>query len=76
MSMTQKIKKALVEALPSATWSVRKTRKNEWVGQVYEATYKQGQLTDEEIYTANWIVSMLQDTTCQIEVHEIEGVNK
>jgi len=76
MSMTQKIKKALAEALPIATWSVRKTRKNDWVGQVYEATYKQGQLTNEEIYVANWIASMLQDTTCQIEVYAKEGVTK
>lgn len=70
MTKTQEIKKELKEALPNATWSVRKTRKNGWVGQVIEATFGRGELTKQELFLAYAIARLYDDCVTQVEVYE------
>lgn len=70
MTKTQELKKELQEALPNATWSVRKTRCNGWVGQVIEATFRKGELTKQDLFLAYGIARLYDDYATQVEVYE------
>jgi hypothetical protein len=69
MTKTQEIKKALQEEFPKGSWSVRKTRCNGWVGQVIEATYLTGELTETEEKTAFWVGKEHETHGYQIEIY-------